>query len=113
MLVVTDYFTKWIEAEAFHQVHDREVKNFIWKNVICRFNVPKEIVTNNGSQFISFEFQDFCREWNIKLNFSTPRYLQSNGQAESSNKTIIATLKKRLEQEKGRWAEELLGILWP
>ena len=45
---VTDYFTKWIVAEAFHQVCDREVKNFIWKNVICRFGVPKEIVTDNG-----------------------------------------------------------------
>ena len=101
MLAVTDYFTKWIEAEAFHQVRDREVKNFIWKNVICRFGVPKEIVTDNGSQFISFEFQDFYKEWNIKLNFSTPRYQQSNEQVESSNKTIIATLKKRLELANG------------
>ena len=49
MLATTDYFTKWIEVEAFHQVRDREVKNFIWKNMICRFGVPKEIVTNNGS----------------------------------------------------------------
>ena len=48
MLVVTDYFTKWIEAEAFHQVCDREVKSLIWKNVICRFGVPKEIVIDNG-----------------------------------------------------------------
>ena len=29
MLAVTNYFTKWIEAEAYHQVLDREVKNFI------------------------------------------------------------------------------------
>ena len=112
MLAVTDYFTKWIEAEAFHQVRDREVKNFIWKNVICRFGVPKEIVTDNGSQFISHEFQDFCREWGIKLNYSTPRYPQANGQAESSNKTIINTLKRRLRKAKGAWADELPGVLW-
>ena len=49
MLAVTDYFTKWVEAEAFHQIRDR-------KNIICHFNVPKEIVTDNGSQFISFDF---------------------------------------------------------
>ena len=112
MLAVTDYFTKWIEADAFHQVCDREVKNFIWKNVICRFGIPKEIVTDNGSQFISYEFQDFYREWGIKLNYSTPRYTQANGQAESSNKTIINTLKKRLRKAKGAWADELLGVLW-
>ena len=82
MLAVMDYFTKWVEAEAYHQVRDREVKNFIWKNVICRFGVPKEIVTNNGSQFISFDFQDFCKESGIKLSFSTCRYPQANGQSE-------------------------------
>ncbi|KAL5562066.1 hypothetical protein UlMin_031813 [Ulmus minor] len=89
-----------------------KLKNFIWKNVICRFGVPKEIVTDNGSQFISHEFQDFCREWGIKLNYSTPRYPQANGQAESSNKTIINTLKRRLRKAKGAWADELPGVLW-
>ncbi|XP_057793251.1 uncharacterized protein LOC131009864 [Salvia miltiorrhiza] len=59
MLVVTDYFTKWIEAEAFHKVRDKEVRGFIWKNVICRYGIPKEIVTDNGSQFISNDFQDW------------------------------------------------------
>ena len=88
------------------------MNNFIWKNVIYRFGVPKEIVSDNGSQFISFEFQDFYGKWNIKLNFSTPRFPQSNGQAKSSNKTIIATLKKRLEQAKGRWAEKIPRVLW-
>ena len=74
MLVLTDYFTKWVEAEAFHQVRDTEVKNFVWKNIICRFGVPHEIVTDNGPQFISFAFQDFYAEWNIKLTFATPRH---------------------------------------
>ena len=112
MLAVTDYFTKWVEAEAFKQVRDREVKNFIWKHVICRFGVPKEIVTDNGSQFISHDFQDFCMEWGIKLTFSTPRYPQANGQAEATNKTIVSSLKKRLTQAKGAWADELPAVLW-
>ena len=112
MLAVTDYFSKWIEAESFHQVRDKEVKGFIWRNVICRYGIPKEIVTDNGSQFISLDFQNFCKFWNIKLSFSTPRYPQANGQAESSNKTIMNTIKKRLEKAKGRWADELPGVLW-
>ena len=112
MLAVTDYFTKWVEAEAFARVRDKEVKSFIWKNVICRFGVPKEIVTDNGSQFISADFQDFCKEWGIRLSFSTPRYPQANGQAESTNKSIVSTLKKRLDKAKGGWADELPGVLW-
>lgn len=41
-----------------------------------------------------------------------PRYPQSNGQAEATNKTLLSALKKQLEKAKGRWVEELLGVLW-
>ncbi|XP_038688375.1 uncharacterized protein LOC119987518 [Tripterygium wilfordii] len=111
-LALTDYFTKWIEAEAFRRVRDTEVKQFVWKNIICRFGIPKEIICDNGSQFISYGFKRFCTNLKIKLFFSTPRHPQSNGQAEASNKTLINTLKKRLEQAKGAWADELPGVLW-
>lgn len=100
MLAVIDYFTKWIEEEAFAQVKDREVKSFIWKNVICRFGLPKEIVTDNGSQFINSMFKEFYEIWKIKLSFSTLRYPQANSQAESSNKIIMQTPKKRLTKGK-------------
>ena len=66
-------FTTWVKAKAFHQVRDTEVRNFVWKNIICRFDVPHKIITDNGSQFISHEFQDFCTEWNIRLQFAIPR----------------------------------------
>ncbi|XP_070040222.1 uncharacterized protein [Nicotiana tomentosiformis] len=36
----------------------------------------------------------------------------ANGQAESTNKVIIQNLKKRLEAAKGKWPEELAGVLW-
>ncbi|KAL5565555.1 hypothetical protein UlMin_028719 [Ulmus minor] len=52
------------------------------------------IVTDNGSQFILFNFQDFCKEWGIQLSFSTPRYPQANGKAASSNKTVINIIKR-------------------
>ncbi|KAL5579016.1 hypothetical protein UlMin_011458 [Ulmus minor] len=91
---------------------ETQVKKFIWKNIICHFGIPKEIVTDNGSQFISFDFQDFCKEWGIQLSFSTPCYPQANGQAESTNKTVINIIKRRLEKAKGLWADELPGVLW-
>ena len=49
MLMLIDYFTKWVEAKIFHQVRQPKVKNFIWKNIICRFGVRYKIVMNNGS----------------------------------------------------------------
>ena len=111
-LAMTDYFSKWIEAEAYREIKDKDVISFIKRNIICRFGVPSEIVCDNGSQFISKRTRDFCQEWNIKLVTSTPRYPQSNGQAEASNKVILNNLKKRLEGAKGGWADELPLVLW-
>ncbi|KAJ9539491.1 hypothetical protein OSB04_032224 [Centaurea solstitialis] len=112
LLVLTDYFSKWIEAAAFSQVRDKEVISFIQTNIIYRFGVPSEIMCNNGSQFISEETRKFCDERGIRLITSMPRYPQSNGLAESSNKVIINSILKRLKEAKGKWVEELPSVLW-
>ena len=35
-----DYFTKWVEAEPLAKITQQNVKNFVWKNIMCRFGVP-------------------------------------------------------------------------
>nr|CAN71502.1 hypothetical protein VITISV_021013 [Vitis vinifera] len=112
LLVATDYFSKWVEAEAYASIKDKDVTKFVWKNIVCRFGIPQTIIADNGPQFDSIAFRNFCSELNIRNSYSTPRYPQSNGQAEATNKTLITALKKRLEQGKGKWVEELPGVLW-
>ena len=51
-------------------------------------------------------------ELNIKNLYLTPRYPQNNKQEEATNKTLLNALRKRLEGAKGKWVDELLGILW-
>ena len=111
-LVLTDYLTKWVESEAYANITDKEVQKFIWKNIICRHMLPYEIITDNGSQFISHNFREFCDRWRIHLNMSTSRNTQSNDQDASTNKTFIDGLKKQLDLRKGCWADELDGVLW-
>uniref|UniRef100_A0A0D3A1A7 Integrase catalytic domain-containing protein n=1 Tax=Brassica oleracea var. oleracea TaxID=109376 RepID=A0A0D3A1A7_BRAOL len=111
LLVLTDYFTKWIEAEAFQQINRFEVEGFVWKNIVCRHGVPYEIVTDNGGQFISHDFKSFCDKWNIRLTFSSPRRPQGNGQAEAANKSVLANLKKRLGAQKEHWFPRLQKFL--
>ncbi|RVX00853.1 Retrovirus-related Pol polyprotein from transposon 17.6 [Vitis vinifera] len=103
---------KWVEAEAYASIKDKDVTKFVWKNIVCRFGIPQIIIADNGPQFDSIAFRNFCSELNIRNSYSTPRYPQSNGQAEATNKTLINALKKRLEQAKGKWVEELPGVLW-
>ena len=48
LIVVVDYFTKWVEAEPVTMITDAKVTSFVWKNIICRFGVPYAIISNNG-----------------------------------------------------------------
>ena len=107
-----DYFTKWAEAKALANIRDIDVKKFVWKNIIIRFWVPNSLISDNGLQFDNKAFQEFCSDFGIKNRYFNPTYPQSNGQAEATNKAIMNGLKKRLDDTKGRWAEELPSILW-
>ncbi|GAV88088.1 rve domain-containing protein [Cephalotus follicularis] len=112
LIVAVDYFTKWVEAELLATITEKNTKSFVWKSIICRFGVPRTIITDNGKQFDCQAFRDFCREWRIEHRLASVAYPQSNGQAEVINREIISGLKKRLEDSKGRWTEELPSVLW-
>uniref|UniRef100_A0A2N9GLC3 Integrase catalytic domain-containing protein n=1 Tax=Fagus sylvatica TaxID=28930 RepID=A0A2N9GLC3_FAGSY len=112
LIVATDYFTKWVEAKPLANIRDKDSIKFVWKNIITRFGIPKTIVSDNGSQFNSKPFTKYCLELGIRNVYSSPAYPQSNGQAEASNKTVLDGIKKRLEDAKRRWVEELPNVLW-
>jgi len=48
LLVAVDYFTTWVEAEVVASITGREVRKFIWKNIITRFGVLRAMVFDNG-----------------------------------------------------------------
>ena len=95
-----DYFTKWVTAETYTTVNQSDTINFVWKHLICQFGVPRELVAENGSQFQNNKLKELCDTYHIKLNFASVSYLQSNGQAEATNKVILNIIKKSLEQSK-------------
>ena len=112
MLVGTDYFTEWVEAEPLANIRDMDVKRFIWKIIVTRFGVPHTLISDNGLQFDSKAFMQYCFDLGIKNRYSTSAYPQGNGQAETVNKVIVNGLKKRLDKAKGKWVEELPHVLW-
>ena len=112
LLVCTDYFTKWVEAESPANIRDVDVKRFIWKNIVTRFGVPNVLILDNDLQFDSKALKKYCSDLGIKNRYSTPAYPQGNGQVEVVNKVIVNGLKNRLDNAKGRQVEELPHVLW-
>ncbi|KAL5573513.1 hypothetical protein UlMin_023110 [Ulmus minor] len=100
------------EAEALAKITEQNVTAFIWKNIVCRFGVPRELVSDHRTQFENEKLESICDRLGIKKIFSSPAHPKSNGQVEAVNKTIKQTLKKKLEKSKGAWVDELPLVLW-
>ncbi|XP_050207935.1 uncharacterized protein LOC126657310 [Mercurialis annua] len=77
-----------------------------------KFGIPKVLITDNGKQIDSANFRKFCAEYQIDLRFTSVYHPQSNGQTEVANRILLAGLKRRLDECKGRWVEELYSVLW-
>ncbi|XP_021735093.1 uncharacterized protein LOC110701771 [Chenopodium quinoa] len=112
LIVGIDYFSKWIEAEAASNITEQTVRKFIWQNIITRFGIPKVLVFDHGRQFDNLPLRRYTNQFGIKLAYSAVCHPQSNGQAEAANKQILNALKKRVEDQKSKWIEELPGTLW-
>ena len=74
LLVGTDYFTKWVEAESLANIRDVDAKRFVWKNIVTRFGVPHVLISNNGLQFNNKMFRKYCGELGIINRYSTIAY---------------------------------------
>ena len=79
LVVGIDYFTKWVEAKPLAKIRQQNVKNFVWKSILCRFGVPRVLISDNGRQFDNTFFRDFCEQLGINNHYSSPSHLQANG----------------------------------
>ena len=112
LVVGVDYFTKWVEVEPLAIITEKSIRSFVWRNIICRYGIPKVLISDNGKQFDNSAFKDFCSELGIKNHYSSPAHPQANGQVEVTNRTLQKIIKTRLEGAKAIWPNELPSVLW-
>ena len=72
ILVCTDYLTKYAEAKALVRATEQTVVNFLFEEIFVRYEVPREIVTDQGTLFTSKLVKDITEKYQIKHRRSTP-----------------------------------------
>ena len=85
---------------------------FLYDNIITRFGCPLEIVSDQGSHFVNGVIEELMDKHIIKHRTSTVYYPQGNGQAESTNKTIINMLRRFIHANQMDWDDCLPAALW-
>ena len=88
-LVVEDAFSKWPEVIKLRTATSATVATNLMK-IFAVQGLPEQLVSDNGSQFTSVEFKEFCKYRGISNCYVTPYHPQANGQVER----FIQTFKK-------------------
>lgn len=112
LIVVVNYFTKWVEPESVARITVEIVRQLYLGNIIFRFGLPRVIVSCNGAQFTITSIVKTCKGTGIQNWFISVKHTSENGQAEVANKIILSGMKKKLEEAKGLWDEYVHEILW-
>jgi transposase InsO family protein len=100
IIVVIDYFTKWVEAMPIVKSNENIFAFFVFNQMIAKFRILSVIVTDHGSHFYNEMMEEIADKMGFKHGHSSPYYPHSNGQVEVVNKTLKTILQKVASQRK-------------
>ena len=92
-LLVVDYFSRFPEIARLTSTTSAAVITSL-KSIFARHGIPQILRSDNGPQYVSHEFSTFAKSYGFQHTTSSPRYPQSNGQAERTVKTVKQMLKQ-------------------
>lgn len=101
IFVIIDYFSRYKEIKITKNITSEETIKMM-KETFSRIGFPVSITADNGKQFISDEFEEFCRENDITLYNTIPYWPQQNGEVERQNRSILKRLRiSQIEKRTG------------
>ncbi|XP_026416905.1 uncharacterized protein LOC113312362 [Papaver somniferum] len=97
------------KARLFTQIHDAGYYWLTMETDITEYvqRIPMYIISDNGTPFVNSDVKKLLEAFRIRHKVSTPYYPQGNGQAESTNKSLLRILSRSLYDNKRVWHEEL------
>ena len=110
VLVVADYFTKWVEVFPIPNQEARTVATKLVDEVFCRFSMPEQLHSDQGKQFESKVIEEICKLLHIRKSRTTPYHPQSDGLVERFNRTLLSMLACRVEKHPFQWEEQLRKV---
>ena len=108
-LLVVDAHSKWMEVITMASTTSESTINAL-RYLFASFGLVEEIVSDNGPQFVSVEFQNFVKANGIKHIRSAPYHPSSNGEAERAVRTF-KTAMKTMSSEPGTINQKLARFL--
>ena len=111
MLVLTDFATKWPEAIPLKSITTQAVAEALL-SIFTRLGVPKEILSDRGSQFTGDMMKEVYRLMAVKGIHTTPYHPQCNGACERLNGVLKKMLKRLSAEQPKLWPKYINPLLF-
>ena len=112
ILVLIDNLTKWPEAFAMPDQTALTVAKIFVEQVICRHGMPRTLLTDRGTNFLSKLFQEICKFLKIERLLTTSYKPSTNGLCEHENKSLKDMLMHFVNNRHDDWDEYLSFVLF-
>ena len=96
ILVVIDYFTKWVEAASYARLTSSRVASFIRSHIICHYRVPHELISDRGVHFRA-DVDTLLQRYSIQHHRSFAYKSQTNRAIEAADKNIKMILRRMVK----------------
>ena len=111
VLVVTDYFTRWVEAYPIPDQTAETIAKVLASEWVTRFGCMSELHSDNGTNFVSEVMASLCKLLGVERSTTIVRRPQSDGVCERFNHTIQAMLSTALTDHVFDWDEVIPFLL--
>ena len=111
ILVMMDYATRYPEAVPLKNITAERVAEELL-GMFTRLGIPKQILTDQGTQFMSGVMKEMSRLLSIKQLTTTPYHAMTNGLCERQNGVLKSTLRKMCEERPRDWDRYIGPILF-
>ena len=111
ILVVTDIFSKWVEAFALHSTDTETLATVLFNEAICQYGVPSSLHSDQGANLTSQVVTSLCKCLRIDRSQTTTYHPQGNGQVERFNHTLEAMLAKEVKENQRDWDQHIPKVL--
>lgn len=109
ILVIIDYFSRYISLEVMTHITAKETIKRLDK-IFGLWGLPRTITLDNAKQFVSVDFEQYCRTKRIHLNHTSPYWPQANGEVERQNRSLLKRF-KIANALYGDWKAEMAQFL--
>lgn len=111
IFVMTDSFSKWVEARPTKDQSARTAAQILFEEVISRFGAPRTLVSDRGSAFMSQLFSTLSKFWGIKVSHTSPYHPETNAACERFNGFIGEKLRTMVNTNQDNWDLLLPAVL--